>query len=131
MKIPTFSTPDQMDVCNRNYFFSMYGFDAPDIFFTFQAGSIFIFKQLLTHLLLGVHFDARIVCGIVLFPFLIGNLHLKYNKKKTPVNRQYCTIADYYPGDGAADHLYEKRACSHFIIDLYGYIICTNTCLAF
>ena len=32
--------------------------------------------------LLGLNFDTRIVCGIVLFPFLIGNLHLKYNEKK-------------------------------------------------
>src|SRR6185437_5371247 len=32
--------------------------------------------------LLGLNFDTRIVCGIVLFPFLIGNLHLNYNNKK-------------------------------------------------
>jgi phosphoglycerol transferase MdoB-like AlkP superfamily enzyme len=31
--------------------------------------------------LLGLNFDTRIVCGIVLFPFLIGNLHLKYTQK--------------------------------------------------
>src|SRR6185437_9649012 len=24
----------------------------------------------------------RIVCGIIIFPFVIGNLHLKYNEKK-------------------------------------------------
>jgi phosphoglycerol transferase MdoB-like AlkP superfamily enzyme len=33
-------------------------------------------------LLLGFNFDLRMVCGIALFPFLIGNLHLKYNDKK-------------------------------------------------
>ena len=32
--------------------------------------------------LLGLNFDLRIVCGIVLFPFLIGNIHLKYNLQK-------------------------------------------------
>lgn len=32
--------------------------------------------------LLGLNFDTRIVCGIILFPFLIGNLHLNYNNKK-------------------------------------------------
>ena len=31
--------------------------------------------------LLGLNFDTRIACGIVLFPFLIGNLHLSYNHK--------------------------------------------------
>jgi len=32
--------------------------------------------------LLGLNFDTRIVCGIVLFPFLIGNLHIRYNDKR-------------------------------------------------
>ena len=32
--------------------------------------------------LLGLNFDIRIVCGIVLFPFLIGNLYLHFNEKK-------------------------------------------------
>ncbi|HEV2831960.1 MAG TPA: hypothetical protein VGW31_08260, partial [Hanamia sp.] len=32
--------------------------------------------------LLGLNFDIRIVCGIVLFPFLIGNLYLRFNEKK-------------------------------------------------
>ncbi|MEO5649546.1 MAG: sulfatase-like hydrolase/transferase [Ginsengibacter sp.] len=32
--------------------------------------------------LLGLNFDTRIVCGIVLFPFLIGNLYLHFNEKK-------------------------------------------------
>ncbi|MEO8412931.1 MAG: sulfatase-like hydrolase/transferase [Ginsengibacter sp.] len=32
--------------------------------------------------LLGLNFDTRMVCGIVLFPFLIGNLHIKYSGKK-------------------------------------------------
>ena len=31
--------------------------------------------------LLGLRFDLRIVCGIVLFPFIIGNLYLKYNER--------------------------------------------------
>ena len=31
--------------------------------------------------LLGLRFDLRIVSGLILFPFLIGNLHLKYNEK--------------------------------------------------
>lgn len=33
--------------------------------------------------LLGLNFDVRIVCGMVLFPFLIGNLHLNYTAKRT------------------------------------------------
>lgn len=32
--------------------------------------------------LLGLNFDLRIVCGFVLFPFIIGNLQLHYNEKK-------------------------------------------------
>lgn len=32
--------------------------------------------------LLGLNFDLRIVCGIVLFPFLVGNLYLHFNEKK-------------------------------------------------
>jgi phosphoglycerol transferase MdoB-like AlkP superfamily enzyme len=32
--------------------------------------------------LLGLNFDTRIVCGIVLFPFLIGNLRLKYTSNR-------------------------------------------------
>ena len=32
--------------------------------------------------LLGLQFDLRIVCGIVLFPFLLGNIQLEYNSKK-------------------------------------------------
>lgn len=33
-------------------------------------------------ILLGLSFDFQIVCCIVLFPFLIGSMHLKYNSKK-------------------------------------------------
>ncbi|MEO6684267.1 MAG: hypothetical protein ABIN48_15690, partial [Ginsengibacter sp.] len=32
--------------------------------------------------LLGLRFDLRIVCGVILFPFLIGNLRLQYKEKK-------------------------------------------------
>ena len=32
--------------------------------------------------LLGLSFDFEIVCGIILFPFLIGSIHLEYNSKK-------------------------------------------------
>jgi hypothetical protein len=32
--------------------------------------------------LLGLRFDLRIACGLILFPFLIGNLRLQYNEKK-------------------------------------------------
>ncbi len=32
--------------------------------------------------LLGLNFDVRIVCGILLFPFLIGNLRLNYTAQK-------------------------------------------------
>ena len=32
--------------------------------------------------LLGLRFDLRIVCGLILFPFLAGNLRLQYNEKK-------------------------------------------------
>jgi hypothetical protein len=35
-----------MDVWNRDGFISVYDYDAVRIFFTFQAGSIFIFKLL-------------------------------------------------------------------------------------
>jgi VIT1/CCC1 family predicted Fe2+/Mn2+ transporter len=31
---------------------------------------------------LGINFDARIVCGVIIFPFVIGNLHLKYGGEK-------------------------------------------------
>jgi phosphoglycerol transferase MdoB-like AlkP superfamily enzyme len=37
-------------------------------------------------ILLGLHFDTRIVCGIVLFPFVIGNLHIRYNKNRRFTN---------------------------------------------
>ena len=32
--------------------------------------------------LLGLRFDVKIVCGLILFPFLIGNLRLQYDQKK-------------------------------------------------
>jgi len=41
------------------------------------------FSSYLKPFLLGLNFDERIVCGFVLFPFIIGNLHLYYNDKKS------------------------------------------------
>ena len=32
--------------------------------------------------LLGLRFDLKIICGLILFPFLIGNLRLQYNEKR-------------------------------------------------
>ncbi|HEY5464127.1 MAG TPA: sulfatase-like hydrolase/transferase [Hanamia sp.] len=39
------------------------------------------FSKCLPSFLLGLHFDVRIICGMILFPFVIGNLHLKYNHR--------------------------------------------------
>ncbi len=50
-------------------------------FFHYQPAG-YSFSNSLNAFLLGLHFDTRIVCGIVLFPFLLGNLHLKYNDHK-------------------------------------------------
>ena len=52
------------------------------VFFLHFRPAQYSFSNSFKALLLGVHFDVRIVCGIVLFPFLIGNLHISYNKKK-------------------------------------------------
>ncbi len=50
-------------------------------FFHFRPAQ-YSFSNSAKAFLLGLHFDARIVCGIVLFPFLIGNLHLHFNQKR-------------------------------------------------
>ncbi len=50
-------------------------------FFHFRP-SQYSFANSAKAFLLGVHFDTRIVCGIVLFPFLIGNLHLHFDSKR-------------------------------------------------
>src|SRR5574340_1704520 len=50
-------------------------------YFHFAPGQ-YTFSNTRKAFLLGLHFDIRIVCGIVLFPFLIGNLHLTYSEKK-------------------------------------------------
>jgi len=40
------------------------------------------FSDNLKAFFLGLNFDMRIVCGIVLFPFLVGNLYLDHNEKR-------------------------------------------------
>ncbi len=51
-------------------------------FFHFRPAQ-YSFANSMKAFLLGLNFDARIVCGIVLFPFLIGNLHLRFNNKQS------------------------------------------------
>ncbi len=51
-------------------------------FFFHYRPAQYSFSNNINAFLLGLNFDIRIVCGIVLFPFLIGNLHLIYNEKK-------------------------------------------------
>ena len=53
------------------------------VFFYHFRPSQYSFASSFKAFLLGLNFDTRIVCGIVLFPFLIGNLHLSYSRKKT------------------------------------------------
>jgi phosphoglycerol transferase MdoB-like AlkP superfamily enzyme len=50
-------------------------------FFHFRSAG-YTLGNSLSAFLLGLNFDTRIVCGLVLFPFLIGNLHLNYNNNK-------------------------------------------------
>ncbi len=50
-------------------------------FYRFSAPSAYI-GDYVQPFLLGLNFDLRIVCGIILFPFLIGQLYLKYHNKK-------------------------------------------------
>jgi phosphoglycerol transferase MdoB-like AlkP superfamily enzyme len=52
------------------------------IFFYHFAPSNYTFSNCIKSFLLGLNFDVRIVCGIIIFPFVIGNLHLKYIEKK-------------------------------------------------
>lgn len=52
------------------------------VFFYHFVPSGYTFSKCLPAFLLGLHFDIRIICGMILFPFVIGNLHLKYNPKK-------------------------------------------------
>jgi phosphoglycerol transferase MdoB-like AlkP superfamily enzyme len=52
------------------------------IFFYQFAPLHYSFSNYTNAFLLGLNFDVRIVCGIIIFPFVIGNLHLKYNEKK-------------------------------------------------
>jgi phosphoglycerol transferase MdoB-like AlkP superfamily enzyme len=49
-------------------------------FFHFKPTG-YSFSNSIGAFLLGLNFDLRIVCGIVLFPFLVGNLYLNYNVK--------------------------------------------------
>src|SRR5665213_3582457 len=52
------------------------------VFFLHFRPAQYSFSNSIKAFLLGLNFDTRIVCGIVLFPFLVGNLHLNYNEKK-------------------------------------------------
>jgi len=52
------------------------------VFFYHFAPLNYSFLNCAHAFLLGLNFDVRIVCGILIFPFLIGNLHLKYNERK-------------------------------------------------
>ena len=49
------------------------------VFFYHFAPLQYSFSNSLDAFILGLHFDLRMVCGIVLFPFIVGNLHLKYS----------------------------------------------------
>src|SRR5690606_38889242 len=40
------------------------------------------FSDNINAFLLGLNFDLRVVCSIILFPFLIGNLYLRFNENK-------------------------------------------------
>jgi phosphoglycerol transferase MdoB-like AlkP superfamily enzyme len=52
------------------------------LFFYHFAPLNYTFSGYIDAFLLGLNFDVRIVCGFILFPFLVGNLHLKYTDKK-------------------------------------------------
>ncbi|HUZ59363.1 MAG TPA: LTA synthase family protein [Hanamia sp.] len=52
------------------------------VFFYHFVPSGYTFSKCRSAFLLGLHFDIRIICGMIVFPFVIGNLHLKYNPKK-------------------------------------------------
>jgi phosphoglycerol transferase MdoB-like AlkP superfamily enzyme len=51
------------------------------VFFYYFGPLQYSFSNSFDAFLLGLRFDLRIVCGIVLFPFIIGNLYLKYNER--------------------------------------------------
>ncbi|MFS8083014.1 MAG: LTA synthase family protein [Ginsengibacter sp.] len=50
-------------------------------FYHFRPGG-YTFSQNINPFLLGVRFDIRTVCSIILFPFLVSNLALKYKPNK-------------------------------------------------
>lgn len=50
-------------------------------FFHFKALGIPLSENF-NAFVLGLSYDFEIVCGLVLFPFIIGSLHLEYNSKK-------------------------------------------------
>ncbi len=52
------------------------------IFFYHFAPLNYSFSKCVKAFLLGLNFDERIVCGLIIFPFVTGNLHLTYNDKK-------------------------------------------------
>ena len=52
------------------------------IFFEHFTTAQYTFANCFKAFLLGLQYDIRIVCGIVLFPFLIGSLHITYDNKK-------------------------------------------------
>ena len=52
------------------------------VFFYHFAPLNYTFSNSVKSFLLGLNFDERIVCGLIIFPFIIGNLDLSYNDKK-------------------------------------------------
>jgi len=52
------------------------------VFFYHFAPLNYTFSKCAKAFLLGLNFDERIVSGLIIFPFIIGNLHLSYNDKK-------------------------------------------------
>jgi phosphoglycerol transferase MdoB-like AlkP superfamily enzyme len=52
------------------------------VFFYHFAPAGYTFSNCLSAFLLGLNFDARIVSGILIFPFVIGNLHLQYTPRR-------------------------------------------------
>ena len=52
------------------------------LFFYHFAPARASFGSYIKPFLLGLNFDVRIVCGFILFPFLIGNFHLHYTEKR-------------------------------------------------
>ncbi|HEU5051655.1 MAG TPA: sulfatase-like hydrolase/transferase [Hanamia sp.] len=52
------------------------------VFYYHFAPFNYSFSKCAKAFLLGLNFDERIICGLIIFPFVIGNLHLNYNAKK-------------------------------------------------